>query len=359
MKPKYPIRKLVTVNFLAILAAIGFQFLISNVQNPKGDGAFQPEFRNLIIGIVIMTAISILNLIILLVFERIPVFHSKKSERNYYLLTSYVLNVPVFILIIILFTFFFQHSGHISGIVDLMVIGAFANTWSLFIQNYVILQDTKLNAEMENSRLKAANAEAANLLLRQQIHPHFLFNSLNVLKSLYKKDPDKAEEYLVCLSDFLRAAISNNNIRIIRLNDELKLCLDYLELQKIRFGEALVCSVNISSERLENGFVPSFSVQPLIENAIKHNELTAESPLHLSIEQDGDRVKVSNNLKLKNSTEKSTGSGLANLSERYRLLSGDELIIEENNDNFSVSIRILNSENHLENCSHQIYNMTD
>lgn len=345
MKSKYPIRKLVTVNILSVLAAIGFQFLISNVQNPKGDGGFQLEFRNSVIGFAIMTVIAISNLLFLLLFERLPVFRSKKTERNYFILTSYAVNIPVFILIIMLFAFIFNHSGNVSGIAYLMVIGAFANTLSLFIQNYVILQETKLNAEMENSQLKATNAEAANLLLRQQIHPHFLFNSLNVLKSLYKKDPDKAEEYLVCLSDFLRAAISNNNIRIIRLKDELKLCLDYLELQKIRFGDALVCTVNIPEDLLENGFVPSFSIQPLIENAIKHNELTTESPLHLNIDLDGERIKVTNNLKLKTSTEKTTGSGLANLSERYRLLSGDDLIIEESNDKFSVSIGILNSEN--------------
>ena len=348
IRSKYPIRKLIKVNILAILAMVCFQFLTSNIQHSNENGSFQTEIRNSIMGIIIMTIISISNLLILLLFERLSLFRSKKSETNYFRLTSYVINVPVFILIIILFAFFIQHSGRISGIMNLMIIGAFTNTLSLVIHNYVILQETKLNAEMENSKLKAANAEAANLLLRQQIHPHFLFNSLNVLKSLYKKDTETAEEYLVCLSDFLRAAISNNNIRIIRLKDEVKLCLDYLELQKIRFGEALICTVNISEEKLENGFVPSFSIQPLIENAIKHNELTTESPLQISIVQDGERVKVTNNLKLKTSSEETTGSGLVNLAERYRLLSDNELIIEERNDMFSVSIGILNGENQEE-----------
>ena len=197
---------------------------------------------------------------------------------------------------------------------------------------------------MENSRLKAANAEAANQLLRQQIHPHFFFNALNILKSLYKLDPIAAEEYLVCLSNFLRISISSNNIKIIPLKDELKLCEDYLGMQKIRFEDALVCSVSITNEALENGFVPSFSIQPLLENAIKHNELTQASPLHISIKQEGDRIRVSNNLKTKTTTEVSTGSGLANLSERYRILSNDELIIEADETSFSVSIKILSKE---------------
>lgn len=349
MKSKYPIRKLSTVNILSILAVIGFQFLTSNVQHTSGDGGFQIEIRNSIIGFIVMSLIAFSNTVILLLFEKSSALHFQKTGRKYFFLTSYIVNIFIFSLVIVLYGRLFYKTIDFSAFYNVVIIGALTNTLSLIIQNYVILQHTKVSAEMENSQLRVANAEAANLLLRQQIHPHFLFNSLNVLKSLYKKDPETAEEYLVCLSDFLRAAISNNNIKIIRLKDEIKLCLDYLELQKIRFGDALLCTVSISDEELENGFVPSFSIQPLIENAIKHNELTTESPLHLNIEQDGRRIKVTNNLKLKSSTEKSTGSGLANLSERYRLLSNDELIIEESSDCFSVSIKILNSDNSLLN----------
>lgn len=345
MRSKYPIRKLCKVNILAILALVGFQFLISNIQRGSENGGNQTEIRNSIIGIILMLLIAISNTVILLIFEKALDAKKQRMSKKYFILTSYLVNVFIFVLVIYGRATLLNENINFDGIYYLIIIASSTNTLSLAIQNYVILQDAKVKAEMENSQLKTANAEAANLLLKQQIHPHFLFNSLNVLKSLYKKDADKAEEYLVCLSDFLRAAISNNNIRIIRLTDEIKLCLDYLELQKIRFGEALICTVTISEEKLENGFVPSFSIQPLIENAIKHNELTTESPLRISIEQDGERVKVTNNLKLKTYTEETTGSGLVNLSERYRLLSGDELIIEESNDKFSVSIGLLNSEN--------------
>lgn len=345
MRSKYPIRKLSKVNILVILALVGFQFLISNIQRESENGDQQTEIRNSIIGIILMLLIAFSNTVILLVFEKALEAKKQRISRRYFILTSYLVNVFIFNLVIYGRVILINEDLDFSGIYYLIIIAASTNTLSLAIQNYVIMHDAKIKAEMENSQLKVANAEAANLLLKQQIHPHFLFNSLNVLKSLYKKDPETAEEYLVSLSDFLRAAISNNNIRIIRLKDEIKLCLDYLELQKIRFGEALDCTVTISEEKLENGFVPSFSIQPLIENAIKHNELTTESPLRISIEQDGERVKVTNNLKLKTTTEGTTGSGLVNLSERYRLLSGDELIIEQSNDKFSVCISILKSEN--------------
>jgi sensor histidine kinase YesM len=335
------------------LALIGFNFLTSNIQNTNGNTGFHLEVRNSIIGFIIMALIAFSNILLLLLFEKQLESRSNITGKKYFLLTSYVVNIVIFNLIIIVNGIVFLNNFEWSGLYKVFVIGILVNTLSLTIQNYVILQDAKGKAEMENTKLKAANAEASNLLLRQQIHPHFLFNSLNVLKSLYKKDPEKAEEYLVCLSDFMRAAISNNNIKIIRLKDEIKLCMDYLELQKIRFGDALRFTVLISDEKLENGFLPSFSIQQLIENAIKHNELTTESPLHLTIAQSGDQIKVTNNLKLKNSTEKSTRSGLANLSERYRLLSYEDLIIEESDDFFSVIIKILSSDISFSNVNHQ------
>jgi LytS/YehU family sensor histidine kinase len=214
----------------------------------------------------------------------------------------------------------------------------------LALQNYVTIQDSKAKWDVEKSLLRAANSDAANQLLRQQIHPHFLFNALNILKSLYRVNPKSGEEYLIRLSDFLRASISTNNIKVIPVKDEIKLCIDYLEMQKIRFDTALQYSFSISEDVLNTGFLPSFSLQPLLENAIKHNELTDESPLYIRIIQEGERIKVSNNLKIKATSEISTGSGLTNLAERYKILAGDEIHIQEDNDSFSVSIKILQHE---------------
>lgn len=230
-------------------------------------------------------------------------------------------------------------------LVNLTILILVINFVIIILQDYFIIYHFKTQSDIENSRLKTAQSEATNQLLRQQIHPHFLFNALNTLKSLYKIDEKAGEEYLVRLSDFLRAAISSNNSKKTRLKDEIKLCIDYLEMQKIRFGESLHYSVSVSDEQLENSFVPSFSIQPLLENAIKHNRLTREAPLNIIIQSEGDRIKVINNLQFKSTTEASTGSGLYNLSERYRMLSNDELIIENDGSFFKVSIKLLDNEN--------------
>lgn len=214
-----------------------------------------------------------------------------------------------------------------------------------FLHNFIILQDMKVKVDLENSQLRSVNAETVNQLLRQQIQPHFLFNALNVLKSLIRKYPDTAEEYLISLSDFLRASVNQNKKVLVPLAEELKICRDYMEMQKIRFGNALDYQVNIMDT--DTGYLPVFSLQPLLENAIKHNELTTSFPLRIRISETDGWVEVANNLQPKRSLSESTGNGLTNLSERYRILSGDPVQIIDNREGFVVKIRLLHAENLL------------
>ncbi|HNW50685.1 MAG TPA: histidine kinase [Prolixibacteraceae bacterium] len=219
--------------------------------------------------------------------------------------------------------------------------GFFLNLIILIIQEIALMKDKKAQIELENAQLKTKNTEAFYQQLKQQIHPHFLFNSLNILKTLIKKNPDVAVDYVVKLSDFLRASISSNNANTARLADELKLCLDYLEMQKLRFGDALDFVFDIPEPITKSGFVPVFSIQLLLENALKHNSLTEEAPLHIQVFYQEGKITVTNNLQPKLTSEISTGLGLANLSERYKILSGDEVVIESGEKNFSVTINIL------------------
>lgn len=223
--------------------------------------------------------------------------------------------------------------------------GIFMNSIVLLLQNFILVQDANNKAQLENSRLNTARSEAAYQLLQQQIQPHFLFNALNILKSLIKKSPELAEDYLLRLSDFLRVSVSGNKRAVGTLHEEMKLGIDYLEMQKVRFGEALSFSFDITDAEQSEGGLPVFSLQPLLENAIKHNELTEAAPLHIEVKKDGDWITVINNIQLRSVTEYSTGSGLANLAERYKLLSGDEIEIMDNGSVFSVGLKILNDEN--------------
>ena len=342
MKSKYPVVKLSLLNFwlTVFFFVLGFISAMTNFDAADFKTAISQSF----LGAIILILNAFANLALLLIFEvRLSV--SKLKGRKIFLILSYGSSLLIFIMIALSYAASNRSPIHLWSFLYMIIISILINTLILILQNYILIHEGKANADIENSRLKAANADAANQLLRQQIHPHFLFNALNILKSLYKINQQAGEEYLVRLSDFLRAAVSTNNTKVIPLKDELKLCTDYLEMQKIRFGLALTYSISVSDEILKTGFVPSFSIHPLLENAIKHNELTQEAPLHIQIQVVGNRIKVTNNLKLKASSETSTGSGLTNLSERYRLLSNDELIIEKYETTFSVSIKILSHEN--------------
>ena len=219
------------------------------------------------------------------------------------------------------------------------------NTIVIIVHSLVIFRHEKTNAELENARLRTANLESTNLLLKQQIHPHFLFNALSMLKSLYKADVRAGEEYLSHLVNFLRASLTEPQSRVSRLIDEIRLCNDYLEMQKIRFENALICSIDIPEAILRKGSVPSFSIQSLIENAIKHNEVTESSPLNIKVFYENGCITVENNLQVRSHIDSPSGKGLINLIERYKILSGEEVIIRQDAVSFSVIIKVLFNEN--------------
>jgi two-component system LytT family sensor kinase len=214
----------------------------------------------------------------------------------------------------------------------------------------IILQDLLLSREknaamqLENQELKLKNMEAVNQQLKQQIQPHFLFNSLSTLKSLMTTNPESAEDYLLRLSEFLRASLSSHAHNTIQMDDELHLCINYLEMQKIRFGEALQFDIRIPADIQTSYYLPAFSLQMLAENAIKHNILTLDRPLLITITFRDGMITASNNLQKKETITGGTGVGLTNLGERYRILSGDSIIIRQQLDSFSVSIKALEYE---------------
>ncbi|WP_183557593.1 sensor histidine kinase [Mucilaginibacter sp. SP1R1] len=223
--------------------------------------------------------------------------------------------------------------------------GLVINTFITLLHDSVLLYEHKMYSDLELSRLNAANWEAMNLALKQQIQPHFLFNALNTLKALYHKNAQAGDDYIVHMANFLRASIYHHASNIARLEDEISLLTDYLEMQRIRFGTAMNCTITLPDETLKKFYLPSFSLQPLLENAIKHNNFTQELPLVVTISQKEGWLVISNNLQMKNMKVPSTNYGLANLAERYRLLSGDDIHISEAGNTFSVSIKLLKNEN--------------
>lgn len=261
-------------------------------------------------------------------------------------MVSYIICLPCVLLANLIIKTFIHNTGRAPAhLYAVFVLALILNTIVLILQDLILLRERKSRIELENAALKIKNMEATNQQLKQQIHPHFLFNSLNTLKALIKTSPMQAGEYLAMLSDFLRASLLSATPNVVRLSEEIKICHDYLKMQKMRFGKALQYVINIPDEVQDSVFVPVFSLLPLLENAVKHNKLTRESPLHIQMDFIDGRIITSNNIQSKLAAEPSTGLGLANLAERYRILSGEEVIIFQNERTFSVSIKALSDEN--------------
>lgn len=210
----------------------------------------------------------------------------------------------------------------------------------IFIINMLIdTRETKLQLENENNQLKISQLEAQLAQLKNQINPHFLFNALSSLKSLMKRNPEIAEGYLMKLSNFLRISI-NQNKDLVLLEEELQLCNDYIDLQKMRFQEGIKYSVDIDKNALRYR-IPFFALQSLLENAIKHNAISAVSPLHIQVKVKDNWVEVSNNILPQFSLQISSQTGLRNLNERFKIHTGVPIVITEDKHHFQVQIKLI------------------
>jgi hypothetical protein len=193
---------------------------------------------------------------------------------------------------------------------------------------------------IENERLQAENILGQYEVLKNQLNPHMLFNSLNTLGSLVRENKDKAIEYIQKLSKVLRYTLQDNETKSITLGEEMNFVSSYNFLLLKRFEDNLIFDININPI-YDKYFVPPMAIYLLVENAVKHNEISSKRPLKISIyTTDNNEITVSNPIQPKLTSTSGTGIGLANLSKRYKLLFQKEISIVENT-NFSVTIPLI------------------
>ena len=197
-------------------------------------------------------------------------------------------------------------------------------------------QTSLLSAEYN----KQEKLKADYRVLQNQVNPHFLFNSLNVLISEIKHNPKTAVDFTRKLSKVYRYVLQSKNYDLITLKKELEFIDSFIYLHKVRIGDSLEYSKEISEETLEMQ-LPPLTLQILIENAIKHNIANKENVLTITIRSGGsDHLIVSNNLQIINEVD-STYTGLSNLSKRYELLNKGEFSYGEQGDKFVVTIPLI------------------
>jgi LytS/YehU family sensor histidine kinase len=196
--------------------------------------------------------------------------------------------------------------------------------------------NTSKQKELEAEALRATTAKAQLDAVRSQVNPHFLFNNLNVLSSLVMTQNKDANSFLESFSTVYRYVLKSQDKDIVKLSEEMEFMEPYLFLLQKRFGDGLNVQIDIPASSLHLKIVP-MAMQMLLENAIKHNIVSVHQPLQVSICVRNGQLVVSNRLQLK-AADNSSGTGLKNISERYRLSTGKIITVEKTDDTFTVKL---------------------
>ncbi len=195
-------------------------------------------------------------------------------------------------------------------------------------------------ALIQQEQLKTANLTAKYEVLNAQVNPHFLFNSLNVLSALVKRDPDAAEGFIRGLSEVYRYVLDVRGEQLVSLERELHALEAYNHLVLLRFGESRL-RIDVAIEPQPGDLVVPLALQMLIENAVKHNGATRKNPLSIEVFRDGGQLVIRNNKVPLFEEVESRGIGLANIRERYGLALGEDVVIEDGDGVYTVRLPLV------------------
>lgn len=200
-------------------------------------------------------------------------------------------------------------------------------------------QSTRKEVVEQKIIAKSANAQFESL--KNQLDPHFLFNSLNVLDALIDENPNQAQKFTTDMSRIYRYVLDQKDKEMVTVQDELDFAKTYCELLKTRFEESVEFQFDVS-ESEKGKFVVPLSLQLLLENAIKHNYATAKKPLNIRIFSEGGFLCIENNLQARDLVKEREGIGLSNIVQRYAIITKENVYIEKSEEYFKVKIPILN-----------------
>ena len=205
----------------------------------------------------------------------------------------------------------------------------------------VFLVKESASEMLRAEQLERARAEAELEALKNQIDPHFIFNSLNTLSYLIEEKPARAKQFNDNMADVYRYILQNKARGLVLLQEEISFLEDYFSLLKIRFENAVQLNLAADKALFDQYLVPPISLQVLMENAIKHNEFSDELPLVIEIGFNGDTLVFYNEIRKKTLRKHSSRIGLKNLDERYKLITGHTIIVEETEKIFKVVLPVL------------------
>ena len=234
----------------------------------------------------------------------------------------------------------YPEEQHLNFLVPSISIGVITSIIILLVEigAQFFINWKKSLIEIEKHKAETSQVQLQNL--KNQINPHFLFNNLSVLSSLVYSDQDKAVDFINQLSKVYRYVLENRESELATLDSEMTFIDSYIFLLQIRFQKNIQFDISIEKELLTL-LLPPMSLQILVENAIKHNEISSEQPLNIKLFTEKNYLVVQNNFQLRKNHEPSSKTGLQNIKDRYEFFTKEEVEILQSEKFFTVKIPLL------------------
>jgi len=343
--PKHPIKKVVFNACIISITVCLIITIVNWVQTPQlslWNFVFSiPMLAGFMIGFFLYIGNSFSFTIIRKLIPGDPYY-----IRRMLLFIPFSVVITIFIVFSINFFFFhFNKNTSILTLIEQQKIGYYINFIIISIVCSILFYAFNFYRAFKEGQLEkqaqiAHEATAQFESLKNQIDPHFLFNSLNVLTAVIEEDQQKAIEYTNSLSSIYRYILEQKGKKTVPIHQEIAFAHNYINLLKIRFEESI--TFQLDDEVIHsNGYTIPLALQLLLENCIQHNIATEEAKLHIHISTDMENLIVSNNLQEKKNKALSTQIGLKNIIDRYELLSNKKVEIIKNNHFFLVKLPIL------------------
>lgn len=334
------IRNISIIIVISILITLIFDYAIGGIHS-----SFRAIIMNVLYGIIIGVSISFSGFFAKLILKQSNI--NKKPSQTFIILLisiSIYITVDVFLVNAIWYKItqggdflrVFTHTGMLITSLITILIGLVI--FLIILSNKYIIH--LLKAEKETQKAKDEASKFQYETLKNQINPHFLFNSLNVLSTLIYKDAEKADEFTLDLANIYRFILDHQDDEIVTLEDEIDFVNRYAKLQGIRFNQNFSVEIKAGSDTMMKGVVP-MALQLVIENVFKHNVITDENPMLVKLEITEGHVLISNPIHLKQKPDHSHKLGLQNIKKRYQLLTDKPCSFEKQNGSFVVKLPLI------------------
>lgn len=328
---------LIRFAIVSVVGVLAMQFIIFVVGAPPELQEGRPRVKDYLLIILTFNLLAESNIIMDMILERyLPIPEKIRLRLAIQSFVGISLIVAVYYLIKLLFPEY-KHVGRevFSPAVAMGLIFVNVIATSLILLR---VMDKWVYAQKRVDQLTQEKLKMDYTVLQDQINPHFLFNNLSVLKSLIMYDKDSAVSFTQNFTDVYRYVLKSKDSMLVKLKDELQFIDSYISLHKERLGEGIDVQYMIEKDEAEMNIAP-LTLQLLVENAIKHNVVSKETPLYIEIIADNKYIIVKNNIQLKESSY-STKTGLKNLILRYNMLE-NKVLVEEEDKYFVVKVPLL------------------